>query len=107
MYYQLDLGYVEIDKNYNLNICFKKINYNSDYVENSYDANNKIITQDIMKEYINSFRQDMGFDINDFTEISSCLCVDIPSKLFYKVKNNVFKIKREKLIKLSTQVIMT
>lgn len=100
MYYQLDLGYVEIDENYNLNICFKKINYNSDYVENSYDANNKIITQDIMKEYINSFRQDMGFDINDFTEISSCLCVDIPSKLFYKVKNNVFKIKRKKLIKL-------
>lgn len=100
MYYQLDLGYVEIDKNYNLNICFKKINYNSGYAENSYDANNKIITQNIVKEYINSFRQDMGFDINDFTEISSCLCIDIPSKLFYKIKNNVFKIKREKLIKL-------
>lgn len=100
MYYQLDLGYVEIGKNYNLNIYFKKINYNSGYTENSYDANNKIITQDIMKEYINSFQQDMGFDINDFTEISSCLCVDIPSKLFYKIKNNVFKIKREELIKL-------
>lgn len=100
MYYQLELGYIEIDNNYNLKIKFKKLNYNSKYLENSYDANNKIITADIMKEYINSFKLDMGFDINDFTEVSSCLCVDIPSKKFYKVKNNVLEIKKEKLVKL-------
>lgn len=100
MYYQLGLGYIEIDNNYNLKIRFKKINYNSEYLENSYDANSKIITADIMQEYINSFKIDMGFDINDFTEVSSCLCVDIPSKKFYKVKNNVFEIKKEKLVKL-------
>ena len=100
MYYQLGLGYVDIDDNYNLKIKFKKIDYNSKYVENSYDANNKILTSDIMKEYINSFRLDMGFDINDFIEVSSCLCVDIPKKKFYKVKNNVFKIKKERLVKL-------
>ena len=100
MYYQLGLGYVDIDDNYNLKIKFKKIDYNSKYVENSYDANNKILTSDIMKEYINSFSLDMGFDINDFIEVSSCLCVDIPKKEFYKVKNNVFKIKKERLVKL-------
>lgn len=100
MYYQLELGYIEIDNNYNLKIKFKKLNYNSKYLENSYNANNKIITADIMKEYINSFKLDMGFDINDFTEVSSCLCVDIPSKKFYKVKNNVLEIKKEKLVKL-------
>lgn len=100
MYYQLGLGYITIDDNYNLKIELKKINYNIKYLENSYDANNKILTADIMKEYINSFKIDMGFDINDFTEMSSCLCVDIPSKKFYKVNNNVFEIKKEKLVKL-------
>ena len=100
MYYQLGLGYISIDDNYNLKIKFKKLDYNTKYLENSYDANSKILTSDIMKEYIKSFSLDMGFDINDFTEVSSCLCVDIPAKKFYKVKNNVFEIKKEKLVKL-------
>ncbi len=100
MYYQLGLGYIDIDNDYNLKIEFKKLDYNIKYLENSYDANSKILTADIMKEYINSFKLDMGFDINDFTEMSSCLCVDIPAKKFYKVKNNVFEIKKEKLVKL-------
>ena len=100
MYYQLGLGYISIDDNYNLKIKFKKLYYNTKYLENSYDANSKILTSDIMKEYIKSFSLDMGFDINDFTEVSSCLCVDIPAKKFYKVKNNVFEIKKEKLVKL-------
>ena len=86
MYYQLGLGYISIDDNYNLKIKFKKLDYNTKYLENSYDANSKILTSDIMKEYIKSFSLDMGFDINDFTEVSSCLCVDIPAKKFYKVK---------------------
>jgi len=100
MYYQLGLGYINIDDNYNLKIEFKKLDYNIKYLENSYDANNKTLTADIMKEYINSFKLDMVFDINDFIEVSSCLCVDIPAKKFYKVKNNVLEIKKEKLVKL-------
>lgn len=100
IYYQLDLGYIEIDDDYNLTVKFKTYNYNSDYLENSYDASDKIINDDILREYSKCFKLDMGFDINDFTEISSCLCVDIPIKKSYKVKNNVVEMKRDKLINL-------
>ena len=100
MYYQLGLGYIEIDYNYNLNVKYKRIDYSSYFLESNYDANNKVINENIMKEYINNFKLDMGFDINDFTEVSSCLCVDIPARRNYKVRKNVMRIKKDKLISL-------
>ncbi|MBQ7031392.1 MAG: hypothetical protein IJN13_03355 [Bacilli bacterium] len=100
MYYEMNLGSVEIDENYNLNIDFCQTNLNTKYLEETYDANDIILDDNILKEYIKCFKLDLGFDINDFTEVSSCLCLDIPTKNPFKLNNNIFIIKKSKLIEL-------
>ncbi len=99
IYYEMNFATIEVDDNYFINIKYNKLDYNYKYLENSYDID-KLITESLLKEYMYSFKKDMGFDINDFIEVSSCLCVDIPSKYSFKIKNNVLKIKKNELVKL-------
>lgn len=99
IYYEMNFSTIEINENYFISIKYNKLDYNYKYLENSYDLD-KFITEPLMKEYMYSFKKDMGFDINDFIEVSSCLCVDIPLKCHFKIKKNVLKIKKNELVKL-------